>query len=423
MIKNNQSTILMLSEYFYPFDRGGSEWSTYYLAKALVKKGYQIIILTPNYGSKIQEIWHKITIIRFPIGKKLKNNQENLTPFWQTNLFWFIQSFLTVFRECRRNKVDIIHVQGKYFLPAAVLAGRLTNKPIIFTARDYQILCSLGFCLWNSNTRCNLKNYLIKDFRFYLKNYLRHQSLLTKSLQFIFVIRHRLITKILYCFSSHVTTIVCTSRAQANIFQANRLKQSSYIYNTIDFPRYSKGRNRYKKQIIFAGRLTPGKGAHLLIPGFAKSGLDKEYKLLIIGEGILKLDLKQQIAEYKLTSRIKMISHVSHNQLLTIYSHSALAIFPSLWPESFGRGALEAIAQGIPVITSDRGALPEIIQKRYGVSVEPTITKLAQAIRQVINHREKFVTNISKDRAKLIDQFNHQPLIKYQRLYNQLIKD
>ena len=76
-------TILMLSEYFPPYDFGGSEWSVFYLAKGLKKMGYKAIILTPNYGNKKYEDKSGFKIIRFPFYKKLKKNQ--LAPFWQTN--------------------------------------------------------------------------------------------------------------------------------------------------------------------------------------------------------------------------------------------------------------------------------------------------------------------------------------------------
>src|SRR3990167_531046 len=90
--------ILMLTEYFYPHARGGSEQSAYFLARSLINRGRRISVLTPNYGSSPHQIWQSINITRFPIGQKLKAHQPSLTPFWHTNLFFVLQSTLQLFR-------------------------------------------------------------------------------------------------------------------------------------------------------------------------------------------------------------------------------------------------------------------------------------------------------------------------------------
>src|SRR5438045_3878818 len=44
------------------------------------------------------------------------------------------------------------------------------------------------------------------------------------------------------------------------------------------------------------------------------------------------------------------------------YRVSRLVLMPSLWDESFGRVAAEALINGIPVLASNRGALPEVLE-------------------------------------------------------------
>ena len=43
------------------------------------------------------------------------------------------------------------------------------------------------------------------------------------------------------------------------------------------------------------------------------------------------------------------------------YALSKLVLMPSLWQETLGRVAVESLANGIPVVASDRGALPETL--------------------------------------------------------------
>jgi len=398
--------ILMLTEYFYPQARGGSEQSAYYLAKALIQHGHQVSVLTPNYGAKAIETWQRIRIFRFGIGKKLSSAETSLTPFWHTNLFWFLTSLLALWRPLRQWQPKIIHVQGKYFLPAAVIIGKLYRLPVIFTARDYQIICNLGLCLWDKPHRCSLKEFLFAEFPNYLQRYLPHASFLSYCLQLIFALRGRLISRWLYFFARQ-THIVTISRKEQRIFAANGLN-SKVIYNTMDFPQAVSVPR--KPQIIFAGRLTPGKGAHLLIPTLSQFQA-AAYKLIIAGDGILRSKLQSR-------SSIKLLGQISHRRLIQLYQQSQLAIFPSVWPEPFGRGALEALAAGTPVVTSNRGGLPEIVQDKYGLSVEPTPEKLAQAIKQVLQNYHQYVNNIRQDRQKLNFQFNLQPVSQYEKLYS-----
>jgi len=93
---------------------------------------------------------------------------------------------------------------------------------------------------------------------------------------------------------------------------------------------------------------------------------------------------------------------------------------PSLWPEPFGRVALEAISQGTPVISSNKGGLPEIIQKKYGVSVNPTVNNLSRAITTTYKKQKTITKNIQKNFSKLTDQFNHAPVNQYISIYKKL---
>ena len=60
------------------------------------------------------------------------------------------------------------------------------------------------------------------------------------------------------------------------------------------------------------------------------------------------------------TPSLIRISDVSEAARLALLRHAAVVLIPSLY-EGFGRVAAEALTLGIPVIASDRGALPEVI--------------------------------------------------------------
>src|SRR3989338_8083939 len=168
--------VAMPTEYFWPYDLGGSEWSTYYLAREIIKNGHQVIIITPNYGAKDEEFMDDIKIVRFPFFKKIKSNIP-ISPYWHTGLPWLILPTFYLIKICRRESVDIIHIQGKYYSPAAFFTKLILRIPAILTVRDYQLICNYGFCIWEKTKACNWYEYFKKDFSFYIKNYLKNPSI------------------------------------------------------------------------------------------------------------------------------------------------------------------------------------------------------------------------------------------------------
>jgi glycosyltransferase involved in cell wall biosynthesis len=65
------------------------------------------------------------------------------------------------------------------------------------------------------------------------------------------------------------------------------------------------------------------------------------------------------VAKQGLEGRVKFIGFVADGDLPALYSDSALMVFPSLY-EGFGLPLLEAMACGVPVLSSDSSCLPEV---------------------------------------------------------------
>src|SRR3989344_5195984 len=100
--------IAFVIEYFFPFDKGGSQWSTYYLAKDLVGKGHDVTILTPNFGSKKLEIVEGIKIIRYPFYKNTNKFDSIPGHFFFTNPLFIMWSAFFLFWCLRRENSQII---------------------------------------------------------------------------------------------------------------------------------------------------------------------------------------------------------------------------------------------------------------------------------------------------------------------------
>jgi len=113
-----------------------------------------------------------------------------------------------------------------------------------------------------------------------------------------------------------------------------------------------------KKQILWIGRFTPGKGVEYLLKGFqAFSREFPDYTLVMVGRGPLKDDFIRMIQEMDLEDKVVLRDFIPNGELPSLYQDSLLFILPSL-EEGVPRTILEAMACERPVVCT---ALPQLV--------------------------------------------------------------
>jgi len=115
--------------------------------------------------------------------------------------------------------------------------------------------------------------------------------------------------------------------------------------------------------IGFIARLTMEKGLITLIHAAAR--LPFEFKLLIVGDGPIKIQAAKLAAELGMENKIIWGGIIPHKRLSEYMNCFDLFVLPSIpgpnWKEQFGHVVIEAMACQVPVIGSDCGAIPELI--------------------------------------------------------------
>ncbi|WP_154642988.1 glycosyltransferase family 4 protein, partial [Bacillus cereus] len=107
--------------------------------------------------------------------------------------------------------------------------------------------------------------------------------------------------------------------------------------------------------LLFVGRFDKQKGLDILIDIFKNNNLPK-IKLYIIGEPVVSQ------AEFQFPQNVINLGWIDNKLLDSYYSDMDAVIMPSRW-EGFGLVAIEAMKNRKPVIVSNRGALPELINQ------------------------------------------------------------
>lgn len=112
----------------------------------------------------------------------------------------------------------------------------------------------------------------------------------------------------------------------------------------------------------FLGRLVPEKGLLVLLEAAARH---PELQLRIGGAGPLGEQLTNRAATLGIADRVEVVGSVAPDDVLDFYRRIDVLAVPSIptpsWTEQFGRVAVEAMACAVPVVSSDAGALPDVV--------------------------------------------------------------
>lgn len=134
--------------------------------------------------------------------------------------------------------------------------------------------------------------------------------------------------------------------------------------------------------VLCVGTLEPRKNLVGALRGMRAAGLGDEVALVIAGGRGWRNEAFEAEAAHTGVPLI-VAGRVTDDELIELYGGARCLVFPSLW-EGYGLPALEAMACGCPVISSDRSALPEVVGDA-GMLVDPLDAEaIGAAVRELV---------------------------------------
>jgi glycosyltransferase involved in cell wall biosynthesis len=161
------------------------------------------------------------------------------------------------------------------------------------------------------------------------------------------------------------------------------------IHNGIDPGRYAPGSAEPQADLAATCYLRPEKGIDVLLKALVHlKRLGRNLSLRIAGDGPCLEEYRALAAEEGL-DRVEFLG--KRNDIPDIFRSARIAVMPSVWPEAFGYAAIEAMACARPVIASDVGGLPEVVDHgNTGLLVPPGDPKaLADAIKALLDDPQR----------------------------------
>lgn len=175
----------------------------------------------------------------------------------------------------------------------------------------------------------------------------------------------------------------------------------------------------------YMGRLVEEKGLDLLLDAFARFHPEEDVTLLIIGDGPMRPLLEKRIASPSLSTRVRLLPVVPHREAPVYLAAMHALVLPSLtrpgWKEQFGRVLIEAPSCGVPVIGTDSGEIPYLIERtRAGLVVpEGNVPALHEAMRRLCESPQLHDRLREAGRIEVEQQFGY-PALAYR--FKQLLE-
>ncbi|MCY1514136.1 N-acetyl-alpha-D-glucosaminyl L-malate synthase [compost metagenome] len=162
---------------------------------------------------------------------------------------------------------------------------------------------------------------------------------------------------------------------------------------------YSLEREPESSVLVSTARLVVEKGHYVLLDVALKLKLEGFlFQLYIIGNGAEHNSLQRVIKNNALENHVFLLGGLDRKQIANIYKTSDVFILLTQFSETFGLAYLEAMYSGLPVIGTNKGAIPEIVLHDYnGYLVEPfDVDNAISYIKRALKNKNSLGSNALK---------------------------
>ncbi len=342
--------ILLVNKYHYV--KGGSETYYFGLAKLLTKLGHEVICFAMADEQNRECAQSEYFVSNVDFNGSISKIQKVKAGF---RVLYSFEAKKNISALIEAEKPDVVHINlvHRHITLSIVRAIKKYNIPIVYTVHDLNAVCpnhemlSNGkvceACLHGKYTPC-IKQKCVKG------------SAAKSALAAMEAINYKRMN-IYDDIDLYITP---------SYFYKKKLEESGIIKNEIIHMKnflpldtiYSSD-NPDKGYLLYFGRISEEKGIITLLKAIKTS--DSDVPLYILGTGPIEAEVEKFIAENNLENKVKMFGFKSGDELKKFVAEAKCIILPSEWYENGPYAIMEAMSQGKPVIVSEYGGLPEIV--------------------------------------------------------------
>jgi glycosyltransferase involved in cell wall biosynthesis len=170
------------------------------------------------------------------------------------------------------------------------------------------------------------------------------------------------------------------------------------------------GGDKNCKFLIFVGRLDYQKDPLFLVEAMKEiqSGSNINFQLLLIGDGILKKELLNSISNHNLDNQVHLLGVIDRSRIAYLMQGCDAFVLSSNY-EGMPIAVLEAVATGLPIISTDVGEIKRIVNSNNGIISDKNVISYAENIEKTIN---KFEGQSAAKIANTVSQYRPYDTLK-----------
>lgn len=383
--------ILLVNKFHYR--KGGAE--TYYLTvgSELERMGHEVAYFSMRHPDNLPCKWDKYFVTQREynnVRNPLKAARDGMALIYSPEAKRNFQAL------CEEFRPDVVHLNNVHrqitlsILDAPYLGEN--EVPVFYTAHDYVTVCP-GYlmldgdgrvcdaCLEDGRYRHCIENRCVKGSR--------AKSALA-AMEASFNRAHK--------SNRRIDRVIAPSR-----FMRYKLIEGGwpegkvvFLQNFADDAILDRATNagadatdRENPYLLFFGRLSVEKGVDTLLRAFdaALPSLPQGMRLVVVGDGPDAADFKALASSLGCAPRIEFAGYQTGGALQSYVERASLAISSSRWRENMPYSIVEAFAAGTPVVGTDIGGIPELVDEgKTGFICEPGgVQSMADAISRGTN--------------------------------------
>ncbi|MFT6957508.1 MAG: glycosyltransferase involved in cell wall biosynthesis [Halieaceae bacterium] len=185
----------------------------------------------------------------------------------------------------------------------------------------------------------------------------------------------------------------------------------SLVYNGIDtetFRPLPQVERLPMRLMATASADAPLKGVRYLLRAYAQLLQQfPELELLMVSKPQPGGRTERLVATLGLTDKVKFVSGISTQEMVHYYAQASIAIVPSVY-EGFGLPAGEAMACGVPVVSTNGGALPEVVGEAGVIVPVKSVDAMADAIGDLLADEPRRAELSVAGRQRILEKFSWQ---------------
>jgi glycosyltransferase involved in cell wall biosynthesis len=333
--------ILYISQYYFPYEKGGAEVSLRTLAENMASR-HNVAVFTIDPSKNSEDLANGVLVIRRYIPQFSDFLFEGIEKKGKKNSLKV--RFSTIYASSHRDLMVMLKEVVDKLNPGIIHLNNVVGFPL---GKIYDLARYKGIKVVQS----------IRD------NFLLGITSTGKKIPFWYSYINSVISK--------ADVVHFPSNTVMEKFGSQIKTEKVHIPNTtgVDFEE-KKWRdlidiknNDQVKKIAYVGVLERHKGVHLLSEWFEDiyEVLNANVELTFVGDGTLKDYLERQLRRFIEDGIVKITGWLPKNEVDSIMQKSHFLILPSQWEEMFGRVLIEGFYNGCLPVGSTWGAIPEVI--------------------------------------------------------------